>query len=171
MNYLTEILEFNNWLDENPSSSSVIVLWYALMHINNKLRWKKSFAAPIQTLELKTGLKKDAIYRARNTLKQHGLIDFRERGANRCTEYEVIPFSERGECVVLNDTVRDTPRAHSATHSATQSEPDARTLYKQNKTNKNYNKYSARKNFNNFESEKSDYAAIEDKIIDMMLEE
>ena len=165
MNYLTEILEFYNWLEENPSSSSVIVLWHGLMSINNKLKWKESFTAPIKTLELKTGLKKDAIYRARNTLKQHGLIDFKERGGNKCSEYTIIPFAS----VVLNDADRDTNSTHAATHTSTHTERSPQPLYKQNnnKINKTYNKKTA---FTNFKQDEYDYDALEEKILDMMIE-
>ena len=166
MNYLAEILEFNNWLDENPSPPSVIVLWYALMSINNKLKWKTSFTAPIKTLELKTGLKKDAIYRARNTLKQHGLIDFKERGGNKCSEYTIVPFAES---VALNDTDRNADRTQSAAQPASHNSRSPQPFYKQN-NNKNNSKHNKSRSFNNFKSEEYDFDAIEKKIFDMMFE-
>ena len=89
MNYLKEILAFQNWIEYNSNiNKSDVCLWHALMNIANKFYWKE-FTIPITLLMQKSKLNKDSIYRSRNKLKQMGLIDFKERGGNQATIYRM----------------------------------------------------------------------------------
>lgn len=90
MNYIAEIRAFYDWLEMNEVEASHISLWHGLMHIANKVRWQQDFTVPMSTLEFKTGLKRSSIYRARNKLKQLGLIDFRERSGSQASVYTVF---------------------------------------------------------------------------------
>ena len=74
MNYINEIKAFYDQLETNSLPSPAIVLWHALMLINNKTGWQPEFAVAVSVLEVKTGLNAKAIERARNTLQQAGLI-------------------------------------------------------------------------------------------------
>lgn len=82
MEYLSQILRFNDSLPTNNLSPGQIALWYALMHINNKCSWMEWFKAANRTLELYTGLSKNGVIKARNVLKQKGLIDFKSNGTS-----------------------------------------------------------------------------------------
>jgi hypothetical protein len=93
-NYIKEMNDFYDLLELNPVSASAIVLWSALMHINNKYRWKLGFTVAISTLEVKTSLKRRTIERARNELKQRGLIKWRSRRGNQSAMYEMIPVAK-----------------------------------------------------------------------------
>lgn len=89
MNYLKEILTFENWLDYNSEiNKSDIRLWYTLMFTANRFNWKE-FSIPISALMFKSKLSKNDVYRARNKLKQIGLIDFKERSGNQCAIYKI----------------------------------------------------------------------------------
>ncbi|WP_347216659.1 hypothetical protein [Chryseobacterium sp.] len=92
MNYIKEINSFYDWLELNSVSDSVITLWHAMMHINNKSGWKVEFTVAISTLQVKTSLSKSSIIRARNVLKQLGRIDFKERKGNQSCVYKITPF-------------------------------------------------------------------------------
>lgn len=92
LNYITEINKFYDWLETNPVSDSSIVLWHALMHINNKCGWKNEFTVAISTLELKTGLSKSSILRSRNNLAQAGRINFKTRSGQQSAIYSMIAF-------------------------------------------------------------------------------
>lgn len=92
MNYLKEINAFYDWLETNSLSTSSIVLWHALMHINNKAGWAEEFAVAISALCVKTGLAPRTISQARNELKQKGRIDWRKRRGNQSALYKIIPF-------------------------------------------------------------------------------
>jgi len=89
VNYIKEINAFYDWLETNQLSQSDIVLWHALMHINNKSGWKAQFTVAISVLEVKTGLTRRTIERARNRLYQVGLIDWKSRKGNRASLYEL----------------------------------------------------------------------------------
>jgi hypothetical protein len=94
MNYIKEINAFYDWLELNELSKSAVLLWHALMHLNNKSGWQESFTVARSVIEAKTGLKKDAYYTARNQLKQAGLIDFKERGT-KATVFRMFSLSEK----------------------------------------------------------------------------
>lgn len=138
MNYLKEINSFYDWLETNSLSDSAIVLWHALMHINNRAGWITEFAVAISTLSTKTGLKKDAIVRARNRLQQVGRIDFRSRSGQQSAVYKMIPFESfkqtqtatQTDCVVLTDTNSDTNRNTNRAQTA----PQTASIIKLNET-------------------------------------
>lgn len=93
MNYIKEINAFYDWLETNSLSTSGIVLWHALMHINNKAGWIKEFGVATSVLCVKTGLAERTISKARNELKQKGRIDWRSRKGNRSALYIMLPLS------------------------------------------------------------------------------
>lgn len=104
MNYLKEINSFYDLLEINPLSSSAIALWFALMHINNKCRWKQEFTVALSVLELKTSLKRKTIERARNELRQKGLIDWKSRKGNQAALYSLKSVSD---VLYLDDSEAD----------------------------------------------------------------
>ena len=93
MNYLTEILAFYGLAQVTPLSPGQIALWHALMYINNKAGWSEWFTAPIISLELNSGLSRSGIKKCRAVLRQIGLIDFKENGANKATSYKMLCLS------------------------------------------------------------------------------
>jgi hypothetical protein len=125
LNYITEINKFYDWLETNPVSDSSIVLWHALMHINNKCGWKKEFAVAISTLELKTGLSKSSILRSRNNLAQAGRIVFRSRNGQQSSVYSMISFHGGAQ----NETQSGT---QTVTQSGAQSETQTVPITKLN---------------------------------------
>ncbi len=138
VNYLKEINAFYDWLETNPMPYSAIVLWHALMQTSNRAGWPSEFAVAISTLSAKTGLKKDAIIRARNRLQQAGRIDFRSRDGNQSAIYTIIPFASEtttqtennADCVGLSDANR-AQTAHNPRTIRAQSAP----INKLNETN------------------------------------
>ena len=117
MNYIKEINSFYDWLETNPLASSCIVLWYALMHIANKAGWPDTFAVAISVLEIKTGLKKDTIYDARNKLQQAGRIKW-NRGEGTKVRYiklSHLKMSLKPTQVPTQPSTQD-PRNHPCNH-------------------------------------------------------
>jgi len=135
MNYIREINAFYDWLETNTLSDSAIALWHALMHINNKTGWKPQFAVAISVLESKTGLKRSAIFVARNRLKTLGRISFQSRSGQQSALYTVHPLipCENTPCVLLTDTNPDTKANTNPNANPTLT----RTINKLNKTKKN----------------------------------
>lgn len=150
MNYIIEIKEFYDWLESNELSESAINLWHALMHTANKTRWQNHFSVAISTLKSKTKCSKDALYRARNQLKQKGRIDFIQRKGNQSAVYEIISFQAfqsdfvseiETQTATQNNTtnsIASCGATQSATQSATQIATQTATInklkHKQNKT-------------------------------------
>src|SRR5690554_5665065 len=89
MNYMAEIKAFYDLVQVKQLSTGQIALWHALMHINNKCAWIEWFTVPNLTLELNTGLSRSGIYKARNILKQFGVIDFKANGT-KATSYKLV---------------------------------------------------------------------------------
>ena len=112
MNYLAEILAFNNWIRYNSGiNKSDICLWQALMYMANRFYWKE-FNVPMLTLLSESKLTKNDLYKSRNKLKQFGLIDFKEKKGNQCTVYKI------NSCVSL-----------FGTHFGTQFETESGTTF------------------------------------------
>lgn len=90
MNYIQQINAFNDFiLYEQSLSSGQVALWYTLMSIDNRTGWKDPFTATNQMLESLSGLSRPGILKARNMLKQFGLITFQPNGRNKATSYHI----------------------------------------------------------------------------------
>ena len=93
MNYLAEILAFYDLVQVKQLSTGQIALWHALMAINNRCTWIEWFTVPNLTLELNTGMSRSGVLKARNALKQYGLIDFKVNGT-KATNYKMITIAK-----------------------------------------------------------------------------
>lgn len=143
MNYIREINAFYDLVQVKQLSTGQIALWHALMHINNKCSWAEWFTVPNLTLELISGLSRKGIYNARNTLKQHGLIDFKSNGT-KATSYKIIPLTNNTQAstqdkITMQNITQDTTQGttQGTTQDTTQ---DSATLNKLNKTKLNETK-------------------------------
>lgn len=94
MTCLNEILAFHTFAQIKSLSAGQIALWYALMYINNKCHWQEWFTVASKTLESGCGLTREGIKRARNALKQLGLIDFKSSTGGKATAYKMIFLSD-----------------------------------------------------------------------------
>lgn len=88
MNYIAQINAFWDSATTNPLSTGQVSLYFALLHICNRSNWTEWFAAPNQVLTVLTGLSRSGILKARNELKQRGLIEFQEK-ATKATRYKI----------------------------------------------------------------------------------
>ena len=98
VNYVREYERFIEYAADERLTANEQLLWYALMHIFNQRaegnEWPDGFIR-VNNDRLFTYLpiKWDALARARNGLKQRGLIDFRSGSRNKSVpEYRIIPF-------------------------------------------------------------------------------
>ena len=89
MNYIAELNAFHDYLQANQLSTSEIVLWHALMHINNSTMWKNEFTASNLMLQQLTGLSISGLAVAKNKLKQRGLIDYSIRKGRQAGKFRV----------------------------------------------------------------------------------
>lgn len=93
MNYIAEIKAFYDLVQVKQLSTGQIALWHALMAINNKCAWIEWFTVPNIVLELNTGMSRSGVLKARNSLKQYGLIDFKANGT-KATNYKMITIAK-----------------------------------------------------------------------------
>lgn len=141
MNYIQQILAFYDRQMINPLSSGQIALWHALMHVNNKCNWIEWFSVANQTLESLSGLSRQGVLKARNVLKQEGLIEFKSNGT-KATNYRIKTLTTSNSVQVgIQDSVQVGIQnsVQSSIQSGVQS---SSTLNKQNKTKQNKTKYN-----------------------------
>ena len=192
MNYLKEILEFNNFAILNELSAGQRAMWHALMSINNKCGWKEWFTAPTLVLITESGLSESGVRKAREALVELHLIEYKSNGA-KAPFYKInslANYTEKGEIgdedsdevsngssnEVSNEVSNESSNTVSNEGSNTVSNEGSIALNKQNKRKQNkpiYNNARTRKSkFNNYEDEnKTDYAALEEMILNDMLAE
>lgn len=92
MNYIAVLNSFWDSVGTNPLSTGQVSLYVALLHVNNRSNWIEWFTVPNQVLSVLTGLSRSGILKARNELKQRGLIDFREKGT-KATLYKMLTIA------------------------------------------------------------------------------
>lgn len=137
------IREFYIQQSVNPLSTGQIALWHGLVYQCNQLGWPSEFNMPNRTLETLTGLSRQGIVKARNALKQSGLIDFQTNGV-KATTYSVIDISRklstsdsRQPSSQADDSVsnsRQHSRQPSRQHSLQPSRQHSSTYTKQDET-------------------------------------
>lgn len=123
MNYIALINSFWDSAMTNPLSTGQVSLYFALLHVCNRSNWTEWFQAPNQVLSVLTGMSRSGILKARNELKQRGLIDFRERGT-KATIYCITMANSTQ--VSVQDGVQNSMR-----NSEQDSVQKSDTLYKQ----------------------------------------
>ena len=124
MNYLTMINAFWDLAMTNPLSTGQVSLYFALLHVCNRSNWTEWFQAPNQVLSVLTGLSRSGILKARNELKQKGLIDFKERGT-KATLYKLI---------IANSKQKSTQDSTQAERTIANSTQDSKQESKQDST-------------------------------------
>ena len=144
MNYFKLIHEFYNRLVSNPLSTGQIALWHGLVYQCNRLGWPSEFNMPMRTLEMLTDLSASGVKKARNALKQAGLIEFESNGT-KATTYRVMDITPQFTMQDSSqDSVQDSSR-NSVQSSVQDSSRNSvrnssaylnRTKTKQNKTKK-----------------------------------
>lgn len=91
MNYMAELNAFDDWIDENESlSPTARLLYIQLLQRCNKARWVQPFTVSLSRLAFKTGLSISGVQKARNQLKQYGVIDWKSRSGQQSAEYTII---------------------------------------------------------------------------------
>ena len=101
----------------NPLSGGQVALWHALAYTREKAHQKEWFTIAGMTLVQLSGLSLAGIKKARNELKQHGLIDFRTNGT-RSTSYKLVDISESSQDSSRNGS-QDSSRNGSAIYNNT----------------------------------------------------
>ena len=89
LTYIDLINDFWTAAAVNPFSQGQVSLYFVLLHICNKGRWPEWFQVSNPVLTVLSGLSRSGILRAREELRQRGLIDYRENGT-KATSYHLV---------------------------------------------------------------------------------
>lgn len=108
--YINEIKAFQELVQDKSLSAGQIALWYALAYVNNKCYWTEWFTVASRSLESNTGLSRQGVFKARNILKQMGIIDFRTNG-NHAASYKLFQLSK--EYIYSQDCTSESVRTVS----------------------------------------------------------
>ena len=104
MNYLTEIRLFNEWLETNDVTTSGIALWHTLAYLASRNGGESSLFIPLSVIMARTKMSRSSVYRERESLRRHGLIDFDVGDGRQSTGYRIIGFEERVTSRVVSHT-------------------------------------------------------------------
>lgn len=137
MNYITQINQFYDWLDTHRMSTSSIVLYHALLHLNNKCRWIRQFQVALSVLTYKTGLSERTVRNARADLARQKLIKWNSRGGNLSATYSICFFSETYNELrnnTIEENTKDFTTNTSAVFNSNSLANNITTLYTQEET-------------------------------------
>lgn len=132
MNYIKLLNAFYDRLETNPLSTSAIVLWHALVHVNNKTGWRNEFSVAVSVLRIKTGLSEKSVTNARNELDQKGYLFFKSRKGNQSALYQIIDLS-----VTVTDKLADST-SYSSSDNTTDNTSALLNKTKQNETKEDH---------------------------------
>ena len=154
MNYISEIKAFYDLVQVKQLSTGQIALWNALMYINNKCAWIEWFTVPNILLELNTGMSRSGVLKARNSLKQLGLIDFKTNGT-KATNYKMNTIAKSTQ--ESNQDSMQVSKQDGEQECTQVSKQDSNTLTKLNETklNETNKKEIKKKSFDDVFNEKN----------------
>lgn len=104
-----QIKQFYKWIIDNSLTATEISLWHALMHIADEAGYPIWLSVAISRLESLTGMKKDAIYKARDGLENKARIEVKLGKGNQAANYRLIPFGEDGQELERIPAIEDIP--------------------------------------------------------------
>ena len=178
MGYINIINAFWDSATTNPLPTGQVSLYMALLHVCNRSGWAEWFQAPNQVLSVLTGLSKSGILKARNELKQRGLIDFKERGT-KSTIYKLSTLSTLS--TTMSNSTRDSVQDSTRNGAQNSNQNSARNGVQKSVTKERYRIRQDKKNisdeiqekcaqksvpeqkpnrFHNFEQRDTDYNAM-----------
>lgn len=127
MNYVQQLKAFRLRKRLIRLGAPAIALWHELAATANETGTWDMITLPLSTLANATDSSIDTIKRARNTLKQCGLIEWDRRGGNQSAVYRLYDLA------VL---YAPQPAPQPAPQTAPQPAPQSAPIYLQNNTNK-----------------------------------
>lgn len=141
MNYLTQILAFEQWEELNPLPDKAYRLWYKLMAIVNSQGWPDWQPVPLIKLKSELHTSSDqTIMNARNALVQLGRIEVRKGKHGKSADYHIVPFPEGNRGVPSGEG----NGVISGGHSGVSGGGGSGAYIKQNKTKQNKNNTSGK---------------------------
>lgn len=116
MNYITEINQFNLWLESHYLTTNAQLLWYKLMNLFNKCGWVDW--VQVDNYRLMSFIQvrsEDTAIRARDELVSSGLIEYQKGKKKSPNKYRMISFQASDE-VENTSNNRVYPRANNGVY-------------------------------------------------------
>lgn len=96
MNYLAEILAFEQWLETHHLPIPPQLLWYKLMYFCDRSGWSEWVTVDNLRLMAATQMSREAtLIKARDELIKAGLIEYQKGKKGSPNRYRIIPFAEK----------------------------------------------------------------------------
>lgn len=131
MNYLAEILAFEQWLETHYLPISPQLLWYKLMYFCNRSGWSEWVTVDNLRLMAATQMGREAtLIKARDELIKAGLIEYQKGKKGSPNRYRMIPAAERNTFKnVVKNAVESAVK--SAVESVAEEVVESAVIYKQ----------------------------------------
>lgn len=98
MNYLSEIIAFEQWLENNYLPISAQLLWYKLMNRFNRTGWSEWITVDNQRLMADMQIIREATFISiRDKLIQEGLIEYKKGKKGSPGKYKMVSFTFKNE--------------------------------------------------------------------------
>lgn len=98
MNYLSEIIAFEQWLENNYLPISAQLLWYKLMNRFNRTGWSEWITVDNQRLMADMQIIREATFISiRDKLIQEGLIEYKKGKKGSPGKYKMVSFAFKNE--------------------------------------------------------------------------
>ena len=134
MNYFRQLKAFRIRKKLCQLTAPEIALWFALMSISNELGQYDRLSLSESTLREEAGLSRSSLFRARNSLKQHGFISWNSRKGNQAALYTMIDLCAAFQYGAQNETQDET---QTEAQGEAENRAQIETIYKQNYTEQN----------------------------------
>lgn len=96
MNYVAEIVAFEQWVETHYLSQAAQILWYKLMAIDNRSGWQEWVQIDNMRLMSAMGMRREAtLVNARNTLIEYGLIEYHSGKKGTPGRYKIFSLANK----------------------------------------------------------------------------
>lgn len=174
MNYLAEIIAFEQWLETHYLPISSQLLWYKLMAISNRSGWSEWVTVDNLRLMAAMQMGREAtLIKARDELIKAGLIDYQRGKKGSPNRYRMISLLKRN--TFKNEVQRV---VESEVYPVVQSVGESVGIYKQKQNENNIPPISplegepkkktrkSRAQYNQFMQNDYDFAELEKELLD-----
>ena len=94
MNYILQLNSFGDFVTQFPQPSKALAVYYALLHINNKCRWRRDFTVANLTLQSFCSISRSDLHKMRKVLIKNGLIEYHKGHGSQAGTYRIVCLYE-----------------------------------------------------------------------------
>lgn len=90
MNYIKQVNAFNQLWRDGKVTPNEVLLWYALMDINNLCNWSEWFKVANTTIAKRTGITPSNVVRTRKQLEKKGFLESEKNTHKQAPKYKMV---------------------------------------------------------------------------------